>query len=110
MPQDDLRSLRGGLGEGATHRHIWARDTSVALDDLARGSALGNRASELHGRSVLVATADQLTSALTLIELDGIARRLVLLPPDVRLDHLPSFVADAGVDALVTSAEPERYG
>jgi acyl-coenzyme A synthetase/AMP-(fatty) acid ligase len=111
MPQSDPR-LRDWLegDEATTGRHIWARDASITLDDLARGSSLGNRASELHGRSVLVATSDQLTSALALIELDGIARRLVLLPPDVRSDHLPALIADSGVDAVVTSANTLQHG
>jgi len=57
---------------------------------------------ELRGRSVLIATADQLTAALALIELDGIARRVVLWPPDVPQDHLSFVIDSASVDAIVT--------
>ena len=57
---------------------------------------------ELRGRSVLVLTRDQLTTALALIELDGIARRLVLCPPDLRFEHVPYVIATAEVDALVS--------
>src|SRR5262249_16751359 len=78
------------------------RDTTVALDALVRGTSLGGRLPELAGRSVLVATGDQLTAALTLIELDGVARRLVLCPPDLAPEPLPSGIADAEIDAIVT--------
>ena len=75
---------------------------AVTLGDLARGSCLGGRAAELRGRSVLVLTKNQLTSALALIELDGVARRLVLCPSDFPVDHLPFVVDAASVDAIVS--------
>ena len=56
---------------------------------------------ELAGRSVLVATGSQLTAALALIELDGIARRLVILPPDAEAEHLGAVITMAGIDAVV---------
>jgi len=77
------------------------------LSGLARGTSLGGRLPELRDRSVLIATGDQLTSALALIELDGVARRLILCPPDLAPEHLPSVIADAEADALV-SAEADR--
>ena len=56
----------------------------------------------MRGRSVLVATKDQLTAALALLELDGIARRLILYPPDLPLEHVPFVIASASVDAIVS--------
>jgi acyl-CoA synthetase (AMP-forming)/AMP-acid ligase II len=50
---------------------------------------------------VLVATRDQLVTALALIELDAIARRLVILPPDAEAEHLGAVIATAGIDAVV---------
>jgi acyl-coenzyme A synthetase/AMP-(fatty) acid ligase len=79
-----------------------ALDASVSLGDLSGASSLGGRLEELRGRSVLVATRDQLTAALALIELDGIARRLVLCPCDVSRERLPLLAAIAGVDAVVS--------
>ena len=90
---------RAGLRGG---RSLWATDTTVALSDFASGSALGARFDEIRGRSVLVTTSDQLVAALALIELDGIARRLVLCPPDLDPVHLPYVVATAEIDAIVT--------
>ncbi len=51
---------------------------------------------------MLVATKDQLTAALALLELDGIARRLILYPPDLPLEHVPFVIASASVDAIVS--------
>ena len=59
------------------------RATTARYGDLAGGTSLGGRRGELAGRSVLLAIAGQLTAALALIELDGCARRIVILPPDV---------------------------
>src|SRR5262249_25449289 len=102
----DLGSLRDFLSEAAAGgRHLHGPETSVALNGLARGTSLGNRLAALAGRSVLIATGDQLTPALALIGLDGVARRLVLSPPDVPSEHLPAVIADAEVDAVVTAGQ-----
>jgi acyl-coenzyme A synthetase/AMP-(fatty) acid ligase len=50
---------------------------------------------------VLLATTSQLTTALALIELDGIARRIVILPPDIEADHLGAVIAATEADAAV---------
>src|SRR5205809_6490626 len=91
-------SAAGHLSE----RALWGADASVTLGDLVRGSSLSGRLELLRGRSVLVATRDQLTAALALIELDAVARRLVLCPPDLPTEHVPYVVATAAVDALVS--------
>jgi acyl-coenzyme A synthetase/AMP-(fatty) acid ligase len=77
-------------------------DAAVSLADLAWGSSLDGQLEELRGHSVLVATRDQLTAGLALIELDGIARRLVLCPPDLARERLPYIAETAGVDAVVS--------
>ena len=87
------------------------RETAVAVGDLSSASALCGRLEELRGRSVLLATRDQLPTALALIELDGVARRIVVCPPDVAPTYLPSVIVDADVDALVVEREsPETKG
>jgi acyl-coenzyme A synthetase/AMP-(fatty) acid ligase len=83
-------------------RALWGAESSVTLGDLLRGSSLGGRLEELRGRSVLVATKDQLASALAIIELDGFARRLVLCPPDLSFEQFPFVIATAEVDAVVS--------
>ncbi len=102
-------SLRDWIGGGAD-RHLHGCGTSVALADLARGTSLGGRLPDLAGRSVLIVTGDQLTAALALIELDGVARRMILCPPDIAAEHLPRVIADADVDAVVTSGQIDATG
>ena len=83
------------------------RHASVALASLAHGTSLVGGPAGLAGRSVLIATADQLEAALALIELDGVARRVVLCPPDLAPEHIPGVIADAAVDAVVTCTQTQ---
>jgi hypothetical protein len=84
MPQNDAPPLRRRLDGGAgPPRYFWGACASVALADLTDGSGFGGRLGALRERSVLVATGDQLTTAVAMIELDGIARRVVFCPPDI---------------------------
>jgi acyl-coenzyme A synthetase/AMP-(fatty) acid ligase len=76
----------------------------IDLASLADASSLGGRLEVLRGRTVLVAAKDQLTSALALIELDGVVRRMVLCPPDLSADHAPAVMRDSGADAYLTDA------
>ena len=50
---------------------------------------------------MLLCTHGQLASAVALLELDGVARRMVLCPPDVAPEHLPQVMREAAVDACV---------
>ncbi len=101
-------SLRAYVANAPAARFIWDRAAAVRFTDLDRGSSLNRQTSfggpltGLAGRSVLLATASQLTTALALIELDGLARRLVILPPDIEADHLGVLMAAAEIDAVVT--------
>ncbi len=83
-------------------RSVWGAGACFGVPGMVAGSVLGGRGHEFYGRSVLVATVEQLTAIATLIELDGLASRIVLYPPDLPLEHL-SFVAKiAAVDAIVS--------
>jgi acyl-coenzyme A synthetase/AMP-(fatty) acid ligase len=77
-------------------------DASVRIASLDRSSVLGERVSDLRGRAVLIATKEQLPAALALLELDGVARRVVLCPPDLGAEHFAPVAAMAEADALVT--------
>jgi acyl-coenzyme A synthetase/AMP-(fatty) acid ligase len=103
----EQRPLRSWL-DGAAHSDrllLSSIDAQVPLGALARGSSLDIDLVKLRERSVLIATHDQLTTALALIELDGVARRLTLLPPDFPREHVPTIVAKAEIDATVSSEE-----
>jgi acyl-coenzyme A synthetase/AMP-(fatty) acid ligase len=112
MPQRDWGSLWSSLTAAGhlSERALWGADAGVTLGELVRGSSLGGRLEELRGRSVLVATGDQLAAGLALIELDGIARRLVLCPPDLPSEHVPFVTATAAVDALVSDRDALEAG
>jgi acyl-coenzyme A synthetase/AMP-(fatty) acid ligase len=79
---------------GAEHR--------AALGDLVHGSTIASDVENLRGRSVLIAAADPFVAALALFELDGLARRMTLYPPDLALEHLPYVMRNAEVDAVVS--------
>src|SRR5881296_2767462 len=104
MPHVDGGSLWSSLSAAGhlSERALWGADASVTLGDLVRGSSLGARLEGLRGRSVLVATRDQLTAALALIELDGVARRLVLYPSDLPLERARFVIDSASVDTIVS--------
>ena len=91
----------GRLPRGSVH----AVDARIGLADLAHASSLGGRLEALRGRCVLIATRDQLAAALALIELDGVARRMVLCPSGLPQEHLSLTASAAGADALVSDEE-----
>ncbi len=96
-----LPSLRDSVAAGLVPRFFWDRDTSTRFTDLNGGTSFGAALPELANRSVLLATSSQQTTALGLIELDGRARRLAILPPDFESAHLGDVIAAAGIDAIV---------
>ena len=85
-------------------------DQRIVWSDLLAGSALYGRGDELRGKSVLLATKDQLTTIASLIELDGVARRVVLCPPDLPLEHFPYVIETAEVDGIVSDRAPKQFG
>jgi acyl-CoA synthetase (AMP-forming)/AMP-acid ligase II len=68
---------------------------------MAHASILAGRLEDFRGRSVLIAVRDQLHAAMTLLELDGVAERVVLCTPDLSADHLLSVIRGAATDAWV---------
>jgi acyl-coenzyme A synthetase/AMP-(fatty) acid ligase len=82
------------------------RGASVALAELAAGSTFGTALESLRGRSVLIATYEQLPAALALVELDGVARRMVLCTPDLTPEQLAAVAATAQADAIILAEPP----
>jgi acyl-coenzyme A synthetase/AMP-(fatty) acid ligase len=89
---------------GLSKRCLSDFNERIHLASLLHGSSLGQSLDELRGRSVLLSSRDQLPAALALIELDGVARRVVLCPPDLSSAHLPGVMAAADVDAVVSDS------
>jgi len=107
----ELPSLREMIeAAGQPKRRLWDVDASVGLGDLLLGSSLGDQVEALRGRSVLLATRSQLAASLALIELDGVARRLVLCPPGLPADQLAAVATAAAVDAVVSDLPMAETG
>jgi acyl-CoA synthetase (AMP-forming)/AMP-acid ligase II len=104
MVRGNAPLLKDRIADAGPERFFWDRAARLCVNHLARATSLGGRLAELAGRSVVVATSSQLTSALALIELDGVARRITILPPDTAADHLGALLACAEVDAVVVDA------
>jgi acyl-coenzyme A synthetase/AMP-(fatty) acid ligase len=99
MARTKAQSLRQRVADGAGF--FWDRAAGVRVADLTGGTSFGGRLEQLEGRSVVVATSSQLTTALALIELDGVARRLTILPPDAEASHFAALVAGVDADAVI---------
>jgi acyl-coenzyme A synthetase/AMP-(fatty) acid ligase len=112
MLQNDVASLWESLKGTASRpeRCIWTIDQRINLQDLFAGSSLSGRLEQLRDRSVLLLTKSQLCAALSLIELDGIARRLILCPPDLDPEHIPFVIDTAAVNAAVSDQEAQICG
>ncbi len=80
---------------------LFGRHLRLGLRDMGRAMA-----GDLTGANVLLRTSDQLFAALALIELDGVAARIVIAPPDVAPEHLPSVIASAAID-VVAGDDPD---
>lgn len=108
MSPRETVALRDYLGAGPSDRTLSDAAQSIAITDLTHGTALSGRLLELAGRSVLLSMATQLITGAAMIEVDGIARQMLLCPPDLDIKHAPSLIADAGIDAIVTD-DPARW-
>jgi acyl-coenzyme A synthetase/AMP-(fatty) acid ligase len=86
-----------------------AAASTVVLADLQAATTLGGNLEALRGLSVVIATYEQLATAVALVELDGVARRLVLCTPDLTPEQLADVAATAEADAiLVDDTSPHR--
>ncbi|HUN51665.1 MAG TPA: fatty acid--CoA ligase family protein [Candidatus Sulfotelmatobacter sp.] len=107
MPSGDGGSLWQALSAAGDlrDRHLRGATASVRLEQLIGGTSLDAGREALRGRSVLLATRDQLAAALALIELDGVARRIVLLPTGVPPAHVATLMTAAAIDAVVADSD-----
>lgn len=106
-PLHPLRSIRDQLSKATddSGRFLWGARNHVSLNELLCGTSLTGGLMELSGRSILLATRDQLAAALALIELDGVAKRIIICPPDITSEHFPSLIDKGEVDAIVSDYE-----
>ena len=108
MSSREIFALRDYLGPEPKGRTISDARQVWSLTNILEQTCLVGRFGELSGRSVLLAVADQLTSAVAMTEIDGVARRMLLCPPDLNADHVKALIEDAEIDAVVTD-QPARW-
>ena len=108
MSPREVFALRDYLDPGLKGRTLSDARQVVPLTEFASETCLEGRLGELQGRSVLLAVADQLVSALAIMEIDGVARRMLLCPPGLNADHFKTLIEDAEIDAIVTD-QPARW-
>jgi acyl-CoA synthetase (AMP-forming)/AMP-acid ligase II len=109
MPPTNLNALwsvgvQAGLQPGFSLRDARGH---VALGALDRATALGIGLDQVRGLTVIIYTDRQISAALAVIELDGVAGRIVLCPPDLSMAQLPSVIANAKADILLCD-DPKR--
>jgi acyl-coenzyme A synthetase/AMP-(fatty) acid ligase len=110
-PQPSLRGVRVSLsaligGSDSVERWLGDATCKVSLKNVAAQTRLGRQREAVRGKTVLIRTASQLSAALALIELDGLAARMVIAPPDLSEAHLPQVIIDAEIDMIVGDVPP----
>ena len=103
-----MSSLWECVSSGESAGIFHGRAGSISLRALAGSSILGGKLESLRGRTVVLAMREQLATAVALVELDGVARRLVLCTPDLTPTQLSGVYAAADADVLLDQvcAEP----
>src|SRR5579875_3220822 len=106
MPLPEQRSFRDlTVAAGAAPARFAADVTRrVGFAELVAGGTLEPPLERFRGQSVLIWCERQLAAARILLEIDGIAARLVLCPSDFSPAHLPAVAAEAEVTAIVTDS------
>jgi non-ribosomal peptide synthetase component F len=102
----EIFALRDCLSPELKGRTISDAQALVSLTDALSQSCLSGHVRDLSGRSVLLAASSQLISALAMIEIDGVAQRMLLCPTDLNRDHIQALIDDAEIDAIVTDQPP----
>src|SRR6202163_3598824 len=108
MSPRETFALRDYLGPQLKGRTISDARHVVSLTHILEETCLVGRFGQLAGRSVLLAVSDQLISAIAMTEIDGVARRMLLCPPDLNADHIKTLIEEAEIDAVVTD-QPARW-
>jgi acyl-coenzyme A synthetase/AMP-(fatty) acid ligase len=108
MSSREIFALRDYLGPELKGRTVSDARQVWSLTNILEQTCLMGRLGELSGRSVLLAVADQLISAIAMTEIDGVARGMLLCPPDLNADHVKTLIEDAEIDAVVTD-QPARW-
>lgn len=104
MPCDKATLRSRTLRVTADDRFISDDRTRINLNDLRTGASIDPASAR--GRAVLIKTTKQLPTVLALMELDGIAQRVVLCPPD-QSHHVASINQVAGINIVASDEQHE---
>src|SRR6202011_3688060 len=102
MSPREIFALRDYLSPDLKGRTISDARQVVSLTNSLAETCLAGRFDQLAGRSVLLAVEDQLISAIAMTEIDGVARRMLLCPPDLNAAEVQSLIEDADIDVVIT--------
>ncbi len=92
------------------HRFIADETRRFCLHALRGGSVLDAPREAFAGASVVLRTGTQLATAVALLELDGLARRIVLCTPDLSDEHLRAAVELAEATVVVSETPVPGLG
>ncbi len=100
MRLPDCRSLRGLTAASGLSPGRFVADADGRL--IPGGGATAAAPEAFRGLTVLISCNRQLPAVQALLHLDGIARRVLLCPPDLAPEHIPAVIAEAEVDTIVS--------
>ena len=93
-------AAQGGLAS----RFVANAQVRLPLEVLGSGTSLAAPAKVFAGQCVMLCTTTQLATVCALLELDGLARRIVLCPPGMTPDQLSQAAREADVTVVVGDA------
>ncbi len=102
----EAHNVRALISRSSTPgRIVSTRDHTLPLDAFAAASPFGADRGTLAGRSVVLSVRDMAKAAAAIIDLDGLARRVLLCPPGWDEAKLAAAALAADVDALACEDE-----
>src|ERR1700675_4502072 len=106
MSPREVLALRDYLDPDMKGRTLSDARRITSLTEILEQTCLVGGPDEIAWRSVLLAVRDQLISGIAMTEIDGVARRMLLCPPDLNFDHVQALIEEAEIDAIVTDQPP----
>ncbi len=103
---------QSSLARSLGGRFLATSDVSIATSALGQNTVFVDGVETIRNKSVLIHLQSQLSVALALIELDGLARQIFLCPPDISISTLKEAAFEAQCDIVLTDtwAEAARLG
>ncbi len=83
---------------------------SVRYRAILEGAVFGDAYGSVAGKSVIIGAPSQLLAALAMIELDGLAARIAVAPPDFSPEALASMIDQAKVDIIACDDRGSDFG